>query len=98
MRAVLLAVVAFAAMEPVTAATHRVVMHGVGIRLHRSHHRRRTSRLEANDLYPVLFAAVVCVGLWVGFHDPATALSDMPVKKQQYHTFRYLLLFLSANF
>ena len=32
MRAVVLAVVAFAAMEPVTAATHRFVMHGVGMR------------------------------------------------------------------
>jgi beta-carotene 3-hydroxylase len=73
MRAVALAVVAFAAMEPVTAATHRFVMHGVGMGLHRSHHRRRTSRFEANDLDPVLFAGVVCIGLWVGFHDPALA-------------------------
>ena len=73
MRAVVLAIVAFAAMEPVTAATHRFVMHGVGIALHRSHHRRTHRGFEANDAYPVLFAAAVCVGLWLGFHTPALA-------------------------
>ena len=73
MRAVVLAVAAFAAMEPVTAATHRFVMHGFGIGLHRSHHRRTHDGWEANDAYPVMFAAVVCVGLWVGFHAPHLA-------------------------
>jgi beta-carotene 3-hydroxylase len=71
MREVVVAIVAFAAMEPVTAATHRFVMHGVGIALHRSHHRQTHRGFEANDAYPVLFAAVVCAGLWLGFHDPA---------------------------
>ena len=68
-----LMVVAFAAMEPLTAATHRWVMHGVGERVHRSHHRVRHGRWEANDAYPVMFAAVVCVGLWVGFNQPGWA-------------------------
>lgn len=68
-----LMVVAFAAMEPVTAATHRWVMHGVGERLHRSHHRANRGRWEANDAYPVMFAAVVCLGLWVGFNQPGWA-------------------------
>ena len=66
----LLALLAFAAMEPVTAATHRFVMHGIGIRLHRSHHRRTHHGWERNDAYPLMFAAVVCAGLWVGFHAP----------------------------
>ncbi|MBA3287882.1 MAG: sterol desaturase family protein [Acidimicrobiia bacterium] len=65
------AIAAFAAMEPVTAATHRFVMHGPGLLLHRSHHRRTHDGWEANDLYPVIFAAVVCLGLWIGFHEPA---------------------------
>ena len=72
----LLALGAFAVMEPVTAATHRWVMHGIGVRLHRSHHRNRSSagsRWEANDAYPVMFAAVVCLGLWVGFNQPGWA-------------------------
>ena len=69
----LLALAAFAAMEPVTAATHRFVMHGIGMRLHRSHHRRTHDGWELNDAYPVMFAAVVCVGLWIGFHEPRLA-------------------------
>lgn len=79
MRPLLLVLAAFVAMEPVTAATHRWVMHGLGpgrilrglgVRLHRSHHRRRTGRIEANDAFPVIFAAVVCLGMWIGFNLP----------------------------
>lgn len=66
-----LVVGAFAVMEPVTAATHRWVMHGIGERLHRSHHRAQRSRWEANDAYPVMFAAIVCTALWLGFNQPA---------------------------
>ncbi len=65
---VLIAVAAFAAMEPITAATHRWVMHGLGWFLHRSHHRAAAARLEANDAFPVAFAAIVCGGLAVGFN------------------------------
>lgn len=63
-----LAVAAFALMEPATAAVHRYVMHGLGEFLHRSHHRRQTSRLERNDWYPVMFAAIVNVGFFAGFN------------------------------
>lgn len=61
---------AFVAMEPLTAATHRWVMHGIGERLHRSHHRagRIAARWETNDWYPVIFAALVNVGFVVGFN------------------------------
>lgn len=44
-------------MEPVAYAAHRWVMHGPGWSLHASHHRRRTGVVEANDWYPVGFAA-----------------------------------------
>lgn len=71
--ALALAVGAFVAMEPITAATHRWVMHGLGERLHRSHHRVQVGRFEANDAYPVTFAALVCVGLWAGFNQPGWA-------------------------
>ena len=76
MRTLLLGLAAFAAMEPVTAATHRFVMHGPGMVLHRSHHRRgrrsaaSSTGWERNDAFPVMFAALVCVGLWLGFHSP----------------------------
>ncbi len=66
---VLLALSAFVLMEPVTAATHRWVMHGIGSRLHRSHHQRPGSPgWEANDWFPVMFASIVMVAMWFGFN------------------------------
>jgi beta-carotene 3-hydroxylase len=67
-RALGLVVVSFVVMEPVTYAVHRWIMHGPGHAVHRSHHRPATSRLETNDLYPVVFAAIVGVALAVGFN------------------------------
>lgn len=58
MRFVLVVVAAFAGMEVVSYATHRWVMHGIGITLHRSHHRNGPARLEANDLFPVMFSVI----------------------------------------
>ena len=55
--------VAFAAMEPFTYLAHRFVMHGVGMALHRSHHRTRPGQWEANDLFPVTFAALTIVAM-----------------------------------
>lgn len=59
-------------MEPVTALTHRYVMHGIGRVLHRSHHTATRSRhgFEANDAFPVMFAAVVVTGLAIGLNVP----------------------------
>lgn len=68
MRSVLIIAIAFVVMEPVTYAAHRWVMHGIGEFLHRSHHRPGSSGWEANDLYPVAFAAVVLVGMALGFN------------------------------
>jgi beta-carotene 3-hydroxylase len=45
-----------AAMEGFAYVMHRWVMHGPGWFLHASHHRPRTGRWEANDLYFVIFA------------------------------------------
>jgi beta-carotene 3-hydroxylase len=64
----LVVAVAFVVMEPVTWATHRFVMHGPGWLLHASHHRSRRRGFEANDVYPVVFASIVMIALWVGFH------------------------------
>ena len=73
MHPVLVALVSFVVMEPVTALTHRFVMHGAGIVLHRSHHRpvrdgESPRRWEANDVYPVAFASAVMFGLAIGFN------------------------------
>ena len=55
---VALAIVAFVGMEGVSYATHRWVMHGRGMVWHRSHHTPSTTRLEANDLFPVVFSVI----------------------------------------
>lgn len=58
----------FAVMEPVTYAVHRWVMHGPGMVLHRSHHRPSDRTLEANDAFPVVFAAIVGTLMALGFN------------------------------
>ena len=60
-------VAAFVAMEAVSYLAHRFVMHGPGMGLHRSHHRRSSaSRFEANDAFPVGFAAVTILAMTAG--------------------------------
>jgi beta-carotene 3-hydroxylase len=54
----LLAVGGFVAMEGVSYALHRWVMHGVGIVWHRSHHEPVTGRFERNDRFPLVFSAL----------------------------------------
>lgn len=51
----------FIAMEPLTYAAHRWVMHGIGWVLHRSHHQVIAAKWEANDVFPVVFAAITLV-------------------------------------
>ncbi len=63
-----LAMIAFVVMEPVTALTHRLVMHGFGWGWHRSHHRDRgESAIERNDLYPLMFGSLTVVAMAIGF-------------------------------
>jgi beta-carotene 3-hydroxylase len=62
----LVAASALVAMEPAVAAVHRCVMHGRGWAWHRSHHRWQGRRIEANDAYPVVFAAVTIATMAVG--------------------------------
>jgi len=59
---------ALVAMEPVTALVHRFVMHGFAMGWHRSHHEPPRGRLEANDLFPVVFATATIVMLSVGVY------------------------------
>lgn len=67
---VLVVLVAFVAMEPITAATHRWVMHGIAEYFHRSHHRPGLRpRWEKNDWFPVFFGSVVLLGLFLGFNN-----------------------------
>jgi beta-carotene 3-hydroxylase len=67
-KALLLAGSAFVAMEPVTYAAHRWVMHGSGWGIHRSHHRAGAvgCRLEANDWFPLFFAGLTVSAMAAG--------------------------------
>lgn len=65
-RSALLAVAAFAVMEPIAALAHRSVMHGDTVPWHRSHHRPPTGGFEQNDLFPVTFAAVTVSAMAAG--------------------------------
>ena len=52
---------AFVAMEGVSYAAHRWLMHGRGIVWHRSHHPPRGRGLEANDAFPAIFGSTAVV-------------------------------------
>ena len=70
----------FVLMEPLTAATHRWIMHGVGAWFHRSHHRPGTSSgWERNDWFPVAFASLVMFGFWLGFNTSFSALVPLGI-------------------
>jgi len=58
MSAALVFLVSFSAMELVSYAGHRWVMHGPGMGWHRSHHLPPKGRVERNDLFPLLFSVV----------------------------------------
>ena len=58
MSAVVTATAAFLAMELVSYAAHRWVMHGFAIGWHRSHHAPPSTRLERNDRFPLCFSVV----------------------------------------
>jgi len=70
----LAASVAFLLMEPVTALSHRFVFHGPGTILHRSHHRPASNGWEANDLFPVMFAAATIAVMAIGSLRPGLSI------------------------
>lgn len=56
MNAALIVVVSALAMELVSYASHRWLMHGPGMTWHRSHHAPSTGGYERNDLFPLCFS------------------------------------------
>lgn len=75
---ILLYLFTVAMMEGFAYVVHRWVMHGPGWFLHASHHRPRTGRWEANDLYFVIFALPSIIlllgGVQLGWGGWATAV------------------------
>ncbi|MDP9389343.1 MAG: sterol desaturase family protein [Actinomycetota bacterium] len=66
MTGVAIVAAALVAMEGVSYLTHRFVMHGFGIGLHRSHHDTGEGGFELNDLYPLMFSSVAIAIFAVG--------------------------------
>ena len=63
--------VAFAAMEGVSYASHRWLMHGPGMVWHASHHRPPAGPVERNDLFPLCFSVVGFALFALGTAGPA---------------------------
>lgn len=61
----------FAVMEFVSYAAHRFIYHGIGWRLHKSHHQPRAGIFEWNDIFPMIFAAITISVLLYGFAEPS---------------------------
>jgi beta-carotene 3-hydroxylase len=76
---VLVAGAALVLMEPITALVHRFVMHGIGMGWHRSHHEPPRRVVEANDLFPVVFATATIVLLAVGVYVPGAPPILVPI-------------------
>lgn len=76
---VLIAVTALVLMEPTTAVVHRLVMHGFGMGWHRSHHEPPRDVVEANDLFPVVFAGVTVMLLAIGVYVPGAPRVLLPI-------------------
>lgn len=66
---VLLLVATAVAMEPISAAVHRRLGHGIAWGLHRSHHERPVRGPEPNDVIPAISAGITmglfALGTWV---------------------------------
>ncbi len=62
-------VAAFLGMEVLVYLSHRFVMHGPGMPIHKSHHQRRPEPgLERNDLYPLMGSIVAMSGFGLGLN------------------------------
>ena len=65
----LLAIGAFLGMEVLVYLSHRFVMHGPGMPIHKSHHQRRAEPgFELNDVYPLIGATVSMAGFALGLN------------------------------
>lgn len=71
MRGSAIILVSLLSMEAVSYLTHRFVMHGFGIGLHKSHHQPGDGGFELNDLYPLMFSSVAIMAFAAGTFLPS---------------------------
>ncbi|MFP5376472.1 MAG: sterol desaturase family protein [Acidimicrobiia bacterium] len=66
---VLLVAGAFLGMELLVYVSHRFLMHGPGMPIHKSHHQRRPQPgFELNDVYPLIGSTVAMAGFALGLN------------------------------
>ncbi len=59
----------FLGMEVLVYLSHRFLMHGPGLPIHKSHHQRRPEPgFEGNDLYPLAGSALAMLGFAIGLN------------------------------
>ncbi|MFN8015043.1 MAG: hypothetical protein U0R17_00340 [Acidimicrobiia bacterium] len=61
---VLIIIIVTLLMEPLTAITHRIIMHKHIWIWHKSHHERYAGKFELNDLFPIVFS-LIAIGLFL---------------------------------
>lgn len=66
LRAFVIIVLSFAAMEIVSYLVHRFLYHKLFWVIHRSHHTEREGVFELNDLFPIVFAAITITLIFSG--------------------------------
>ncbi|MBW3580400.1 MAG: sterol desaturase family protein [Actinobacteria bacterium] len=65
----LLVVGSFLGMEVLVYLSHRFLMHGPGMPVHKSHHQRRAEPgFELNDVYPLIGSTVAMAGFGLGLN------------------------------
>ena len=69
-RFMLLAGIAFCAMEGVSYLAHRFVYHKLLWVFHRSHHQPRNGLFEWNDIFPLFFSSVCIVLMYIAVQEP----------------------------
>ena len=71
LRFAIILVVSCVAMEFVSYLAHRFVYHGIGWKLHKSHHEPRKGMFERNDIFPLIFSCIAISVMMFGLADPS---------------------------
>ncbi len=76
-RFILLTIFGFLATELFSYFVHRFVFHGVLWRVHQTHHHARHGKIELNDIFSLIFAAI-SMSLMICAESPFAASSAFP--------------------
>lgn len=85
------ALLAFAAMEALSWAVHKYVLHGPLWVIHQTHHRPGRGFFEANDLVSLFFALVGGFSLYWGLKQGINWLAGVGIGVSAYGTLYFIL-------